>query len=279
MSEADRLAGRTLLARLERQARKEARLVETLTADFARQLEPVLSGLNRRTRALLAELQTKSGRLVATRAALGRALSLRAQLHAAVKEAGYADLIRAATDAPLDDLAAVVLRGRGIIASATRKTPIDIDVLAALKDIRLADLLQLGDGTADALWKSTVDGVLGLRRVEALSDELAEVVEVTRRQARTLHDTAVSTFSRQVDQLGHPAQPEDRFVYVGPLDTETRPFCRDWLGQVQTRKQLDEISNGQLPNTLLTAGGYNCRHKWQWIGSLDAKDLGLSRDG
>lgn len=265
-----------LLDRLERQARTEASLVEALTADFVRRLDPVLSQVNRQIRRLLETLDTKAGRLVATRAALGRALAFRTQALVAINEAGYGALAQAATDAPLDRLAATVLKGRSILASAARETPIDLDVLTALKDIRFADLLKLGEQTGEALWKSTIDGVLGLRKVNALADELAEVVEASRRQARTLHDTAVSTFSRQVDQLGHEESPSDRFVYVGPFDSETRPFCRDWIGQVQTRAQLDEISNGQLPNTLLTGGGYNCRHKWQWIGRLDAKALGLA---
>lgn len=261
---------------LYQQAAKEARLVDRITADFADDLSGVLTGLNRQVRSLIAELETTGKRLVATKASLGRALRLRGDLTTALQQAGYPDLVALAVDAPLDRLAALHLEGRSIAATAAKVTPVDVDVLVALKEIRQADLLDLGDQMTTALWRSTVDGVLGLRQVPELVEELASVVDVSERQARTLHDTAVSTYGRQVDQLGLDGGLGDRFLYVGPGDSETRPFCREWLGQVLTRQEIGNLSNRQLPNVLLTAGGYNCRHKWQYIGTFSLKELGVA---
>lgn len=258
---------------LKRQVAKESTLIDQITEAFAAQLDTVRVALDQHVRRLVNDLETKGRRLVATKASLGRALRLRTELQTALVEAGYTDLVLAAVDAPLDALAATVLRGRSIAAQAAELTPLNLDALAALKEIRLADLLQLGEQTTTALWRSTVDGVLGLRPVPDLVDELAMVTDVSARQARTLHDTAVSTYSRSVEQLGLPGEAEDRFLYIGPDDTETREFCAELVGQILTRDEISALDNGQLPNVLLTGGGYNCRHKWQFVGTLTVKEL------
>ncbi len=260
-----------LIDDLRRQAREEARLIDLLTADFAGELDGVLSGLNRQIRRLVRTLSSSDGRLIADRAALGRALALRVQLTAALEASGFIDLVDTAFE--LDDLAAATLRGNSVAAEAARLTPIDPNVVTALQDLRAAEMLRFGEQSTEAIWRSILDGVIGSRNADDLTDELAEIYEVTRRQARTLHDTAVSTYSRQVRQLGLPGEPDDRFVYLGPNDAKTRPFCAGLVGEVRTREQISELSNGQIPNSLLTGGGYNCRHVWQFIGDFDEADL------
>lgn len=261
------------VATIRRQVTNESRLIDLINAQFAGQLDEVKAGLDANIRRLLLELETQDGRLVASKASLGRALQLRTGIQQALADAGYPDLAMRAVDEPLDTLAVQVLKGRSIAAQAADLTPIDLDALGALKDIRFADLLQLGDQISTALWRSTVDGVLGLRPVNDLVDELAAVTDVSTRQARTLHDTAVSSYGRSVEQLGLPGEGSDRFLYIGPDDTETRPFCEDRVGQVFTRDEISEMDNGQLPNVLLTGGGYNCRHAWKFVGTLSLNDL------
>jgi hypothetical protein len=54
------------------------------------------------------------------------------------------------------------------------------------------------------------------------------------------------------------------------VDALVRPFCREHLGRVYTRDEIAELDNGQLPNVLLTGGGYNCRHVWTEISAFSA---------
>lgn len=262
-----------LIDRARRQVEAETRLIDAATNGFGGELERVLGQTNTRLRTLIRTLETRNGRLVATQASLGRALRLREEIQGVLLASGYPDAVVTALDAPLDDVAALALRGRGIVGRAARITPLDLDILSAWKDIRRADLLGLGDDVVEAVWRSTVDGLLANRRVDALVDELAALTDVTQRQARTVYDTAASSYVRQVDQLGVDPEPGDRFLYVGPQDTETRPFCRALVGEVRTRAQLDSLDNGQLPNTLLTGGGWNCRHKWLFLADVDQQEL------
>lgn len=48
-----------------------------------------------------------------------------------------------------------------------------------------------------------------------------------------------------------------------------RPFCETWIGKVRTREAIAEIDNEQLPDSLVTGGGYNCRHRWARVSVLD----------
>jgi uncharacterized protein with gpF-like domain len=96
----------------------------------------------------------------------------------------------------------------------------------------------------------------------------------SRDKLRTLYDTTVSIFGRQVEAMKSTGEAEDVFAYVGPIDERLRPFCREHVGKVYSRADIDALDNGQLPNTFLTGGGYNCRHVWQAISKFsELRDL------
>jgi hypothetical protein len=91
-------------------------------------------------------------------------------------------------------------------------------------------------------------------------------------EARTLYDTQVNVFGRQVEAL--KSTPEDVYAYMGPADVKLRPFCREHVGKVYTKAQIDALDNGQLPNVFLTGGGYNCRHMFVSVSKFsELRDL------
>lgn len=256
-----------LLDDLRRQVIAESRLIGEMTDDFARELTRILGQTERRILRLMGTLDQADGRLVASRSSVARALRLRVELQAILEDSGYGRLVQSALTDPLDRLAAKVLDGRRLTGRVAKLFPIDVDTLSAWRMVREADLLGLGDDIVTSVWRSTVDGIVANRSVPSLVQEIAALTEASEARARTIYDTAASTYSRHVDQLGLDPDAGDRFVYVGPNDDATRPFCREHLtGEERTRAELDSIDNGQLPNTLLTGGGWNCRHKWLFVG-------------
>lgn len=269
----------TKAERLELQAAREAGLIDELNARFARELAEVLKLTNAEAKRLVRELRTKDGRLVATKANLGRVLALRRDLQRVIEESGFQAFAEAASDAPLDELARLVLRGNSIAQAAASLTKPDLSAIAAFKTVRFDELLQVGKDAAVRLARIILDGTLGLQRVHDLVDDVEDVFDVTDKQARTLYDTAISIFSRQVDQLHTTGEPDELFYYAGPLDTKTRKFCRDRVGRVFTRTALETADNGQLPNPLLTGGGYNCRHQPKRVSKLDAELIELAKTG
>lgn len=58
---------------------------------------------------------------------------------------------------------------------------------------------------------------------------------------------------------------ETYYVFDGPLDEKTRPFCRKllMLDKVVSSLDIDILSNYLGYDVLKYKGSYNCRHKWR----------------
>jgi hypothetical protein len=243
---------------------KAAANVTAATADrlgrrFARELADVMRDTERKLHPLIRDV-TDGNRTAIVKAA--QANRVRKDLRAILERAGYDDLVDAATGDPLDVITEKVLAGRRLAQASenlSRGTELRI---AGLKALQLSDLLDEGDALARALWKATVRGVFSSRDVDGILADLADVLDRTEPQIRTLYDTSVSIYGRQVEALQAGDDPETPFLYAGPDDEKTREFCRKRVGQVFTRAQIDEMDNGQLDNVFLTGGGWACRHSW-----------------
>ena len=51
-----------------------------------------------------------------------------------------------------------------------------------------------------------------------------------------------------------------QYIYLGPNDSKTRPFCSKYVGQIKSEFEWKKIPNGQLGSAFDMQGGYNCRH-------------------
>lgn len=248
------------------------RMVDDMAVSFASELDQVLVLLTAKIRALVKKLDTEKGRLVSTRTNLVLALQLRQDLLGTLEHAGYHDLAVSALDASLDALTTEMVKANvGVIQVGA----FDVDALVAMKQLRLAELLQVGDDIGVQLWRVVVDGVLGARPVLDLVDDVSDLLDISARHARTVYDTAISTYTRKVAQLGATGKPDEAWFYVGPVDSKIRPFCLQHVGKVYGRTSIDDMDNGQLPDVFTTGGGYNCRHIWQRVSPLDAELLAL----
>jgi hypothetical protein len=262
---------------LQRAVEKDAALIDALTDSFAAELSTVLDLLKTKIRGLIKKIDTNpDGRLVGTQQSLALALRMRADIIRVLEDAGYTKLALKAVDAPLDRLAAQVLNG-GV--EAVRIGAYDLDALVAMKQIRFAQILQVGEDIAANLWRVTLDGVLGARPVVDLVDDISDLLDTSAKQARTLYDTMTSTFSRQVGQIGTTGEPDEAFLYVGPDDIKTRDFCAERVDRVYSREAIEAMDNGQLPNVYLTGGGFSCRHAFRRVSALDVELLALMDTG
>lgn len=104
-------------------------------------------------------------------------------------------------------------------------------------------------------------------------------------------DTAALSFSRSVTANKAQELGLEYFVYSGPNDKVTRPFCDYLLGdsaklpakvnipvqrdsRVYTRDEISRMDNGQGLNVLTFCGGWNCRHQFRPISETEAKRRG-----
>lgn len=259
---------------LQRQAVREAAMQDAAVVRFDAELRRVMKRL---TALLKAELSTwdtdETGRTVASVNNIARVFALRRQARALLRRAGYDQLALFAVGDPLDDLAVSILKAAG---ASVHMGPSLIETLTAWKEFRLADLLGIADDTARAIQRIALDGTLGLRPVDRLIQDVAGALDLRFRQARTIYDTAVSVFARQVEQTMSTGEAGELFLYVGPVDEKARPFCREWIGKVRDREAIDGLDNGQIGDVFLTGGGYNCRHKWARVSSLDDELMAIA---
>lgn len=80
-------------------------------------------------------------------------------------------------------------------------------------------------------------------------------------QLATELNTALQGFNRAVTQKKAKELGFTKFIYLGPLDKVTRPFCEPKVGRVFTQQEIDSWDNGQGLPANLYLGGYNCRHQ------------------
>lgn len=258
------------LDRLIAHAERLARTGEQLSTVFAAELATVWRDADRELRRLVLDVRQGS---VSAAVQATRAVALKDQVRAILTASGYDALIVAATDTATSTLIREVLSEKTAAEVAAFRGS-SAPLLDALTEIARIDLLAQGDEIAVSLWRSLSQYLLTTRPVNEILDDLADALDESSATVRTLFDTQVSIYGRQVEHastgaLG-PAQP---FLYVGPIDDKTRDWCLARVGKVYSRAAIDAMDNGQLPNPFLTAGGWNCRHSWLAVESQELRAL------
>jgi hypothetical protein len=233
---------------------RQAAVADDLGRSYAKELAAVKSDLERELVRLLVDAK-KGGRTPIALAA--RALKLRRELRDMLADAGYDALATASTARGLERMAKAVERTR-LAAQVTGFASRDAARIQALKELARLDLLAQGDDVAIAVWRSVVQGVYSQRPIADVLDDLGNVLDKSMAEVGTLYDTTVSVFGRQIEAI--KSTDTQLYLFAGPSDKKTRPFCRDHVGKVYTRAELDALDNGQTGSTFLTMGGYNCRH-------------------
>lgn len=252
------------------EAEKLAAVADAVSGRYAIELARVLRDLERSLRALA------QAAVDGSKTALGRAVRaarLRKDIQKALQAAGFDHLAETATSGSLDALVAQLAKVRGAAKLAAFTTSDETRILA-LKELAKLDVLGQGQAIWTAVWRTLAQGLFSQRPVAFILDDLAEALDLEEARARTLYDTAVSVFTRQIEAMKSTGEPEELFVYVGPVDLKLRPFCHAHVGKVYTRSGIEALDNGQLPNVFLTGGGYNCRHTFHAVSKFSAlRDL------
>jgi hypothetical protein len=253
------------ILRLVQAAKATATTVDRLGQRFAGELATVLRAVERRLPPLVTAAAEGSRTRIIKAAQANRTRQALAQV---LTDAGYQDLAESAYGARLDTLVSRVLDTRRLAQQAAKLSGAFDQRVAAIKLLHETDLLDEGAEVARALWQATTRGVFGARPVDRILDDLYDVIDTSETTISTLYDTSVSIVGRQVEALQAGDDPETPFLYAGPADVKTRPFCRFRVGKVFTRAQIDAMTNGQIDNVFLTGGGYNCRHTFLEVSKV-----------
>lgn len=96
-------------------------------------------------------------------------------------------------------------------------------------------------------------------------------------QVKTEMNTAMATFARTVTAKKGIDAGFELYLYIGPEDDVTRPFCDELLDKdppIYTLEEISAMDNEQGMDVFSSGGGYNCRHQWRPVTVEMARNLG-----
>ncbi len=255
--------------------RQHDKYIDSLLADFERELNGIVAGAMARTQAKLqGTLSITDGTIDRT---AGNVRALR-QLDRIILQ----EMDKGGFQQVLDELVAQfpgqlpyfqqVLE----TLSASMKTPLppvefgprDLQVFGAQAAVA-RDGIEAAMESIAARVKNRVMLSIGGSSFSDLVTTLAESVQRGLPEVVGLAETATSTYYRVIADRGYQIIEAEapnflRYRFYGPFDAVTRPFCRHLLevDKAWTRPQIDEMDNGQIPNVFISGGGWRCRHQW-----------------
>lgn len=98
-------------------------------------------------------------------------------------------------------------------------------------------------------------------RPDRLAGIVGDLLGTPIAQARSVANTTLAGLQRQTTAQAAAMLPgETFFLYTGPDDNATRPFCHALVGKAIRESDLAKLKNGQGLPVRSYGGGYNCRH-------------------
>lgn len=257
---------------------RQSKYQDSLVAAFEDELRDVVLKAQGAT---IAKLQTslkldEDGAILDTAANQKALNKLGAIFSAELKKAGYNNLVHAFV-AEFDGTLPYLDKIINALGKQVQKkwkldfSKTDLNVLSGQQQNIAAALTDTVSQAATTAMTRSLFSLGGLRFegiVKLLSDQIGKSIS----QARTVAETGVSVFyatatDRAFQQIEKDVASQvetPKYVYAGPDDKLTRPFCEALLKKAAayTREQIQKMDNHQLPNPMITRGGWNCRHVW-----------------
>lgn len=174
------------------------------------------------------------------------------------------------------ELRAVVSDLNAVVPKKVTLTEADGAVANALIDLDVSKvtgrLSTITDDVAALVMRNVIVGgaILPAELRDRISGTLLSTVQ-------TETNTALASFYRTVTSKKAEEVGLSLFLYIGPDDKVTRPFCRHVLERdpaIYTRREIEQMDNGQGLDVMTSGGGYNCRHHWRPVSEDYAKELG-----
>lgn len=228
---------------------------EAVLGDLA---QAILSEIQR----ILATLDTEEGQLESTSYNLRSIEDVRRQVQQIAVEQGsaaIADLL----DRELPDIIQASLAESGLGEFAPQITD---DVLDFLDGLDQEVIKNLNDTTGD-LARAMRRGIVGGSQTSELLDSVARSLDTTLGRAATAIEGGIRRFNERVT-IETARDADFYYVYIGPDDQKTRPYCRPRVGKVLNQEQADAaVANVE--------GRWNCRHDLAPITLEDARRMGM----
>jgi len=178
---------------------------------------------------------------------------------------GYEDLSAEFVDSfdgarrfALDTLKAMRLKSKPL-------SQVDENALRNIRQMNLSEFAAIGTRATQTLASGIMmDALAGASRAEMIR-HLSETIEGRfAAYASTYADTALVGYDRRVSWATWTEAGITQYMYRGPKDIKTRPFCDERVGKTYSMDEIKAMDNGKgQPKPVWEyGGGWNCRHVW-----------------
>jgi len=165
------------------------------------------------------------------------------------------------------------------------KTIINYKNLEFVKDIKKLDisgLLNLAKEHDNVIKKAMINNIVlntsykkavSLLKTDLLNVSAGRLVSKADAILRTSTFGMHNLFAKETyDKIGGNL-PNAKYLYSGPTDKKTRPFCLRHVNKIYTLKEVQDFgkANGSGLNAFFSPGGYRCRHDLIFVGNLVIK--------
>lgn len=224
----------------ELQIQQATQRVEAVLLDLAEAIQDEI-------RTLVAALDTKEGSLETTKYNLRAIEDVRRQVRQIAIDQGQ-EVIAELLDTELPDIIQASLAEAGLGDFAPQITD---DVLDFLDGLEQEVIKSLDDTTGD-LARAIRRGIVGGSQTSELLEAVARSLDTTLGRAATAIEGGIRRFNERVT-LETARDLGFFYVYIGPDDQKTRPYCKPRVGKVLNQEQADAAAAN-------VDGRWNCRH-------------------
>ncbi len=242
-------------------------MLKTLDNSLKR-LEDVLIIVDKRIEALVARLADDgNGRFISDSLSIKRAVNLRNEIAKVMLEYGAA--VRLASD----DFIQASKYAKDAFQGGTMFTEADAQVINAMISGTISELIALGDtataNISDAVLQLVASG--GSKSEAMLIVQQLTIGKTAKNGKPLLHyaKTITETAYMEVNAMSTLMLAErvsiDKFKYNGTLVDDSRSWCRQHVGKILTRKEIEAWrgktwAGKKSGDPFVTRGGWNCRH-------------------
>lgn len=146
---------------------------------------------------------------------------------------------------------------------------LDPDIVSQLQTLTFNGFDDIGKEYLDLISKEVYENTLTGTPFSVGVSNIRKAVggDMARYSSQRLHDSLLQ-FDRTVNTRIALDAGATRFQYRGSSDEVTREFCRRHVDKIYTVDEINEIWQGEWSgkidsNAFVSAGGYNCRHRFR----------------
>ena len=266
--------------------RKENVFVERQIKEHQNRLKKAINDLENQILFLFSEkLIRENGRLISTKVKLKQAQKLHKQL-TILFEQEFGVAVKSVI-ANFDTIADAIEQRFKAFDEAYKFVGISKTTISALKTAAMKEFNAFGSMARERVAAALYHAVIIGGQFNALQREIRSILTgrynkvgrpMTSYAGQMAFDQTM-TFHNQLNVAEAARADISSFLYYGNTQANTRSFCRNRVGNVYSRSQIESWTHrwdGKSGPAMTHRGGYNCRHSWvpvrkEWFKGKEAE--------